>query len=300
MDHKRTYSAVTVTQSNFLVGKVGDYAMLVKMRLSLVVVISSVLGYLISADGFINYAHMGLLVAGGLFVTFAANSLNQVLEKDFDILMSRTANRPVATGRMKSSEAVLFAGLSCLVGIVMLGAINPLAALLGMISMVLYAFVYTPLKRYSTVAVAVGAVPGALPVMIGSAAVDGRITLMALCLFTVQFLWQFPHFWSIGFLGFDDYKKAGYRLLPEAYGEIDRNLGLSSMFYAALIIPVVWFACFRLDVTAGASAMISLCTLVYVYFGYKLQRDFDRSSARKLMFWSFLYLPLVLITFWLM
>lgn len=280
--------------------RLGDYAMLVKMRLSLVVVISSVLGYLISANGIINYSHMALLVTGGLFVTFAANSLNQVLEKDYDILMTRTANRPVATGRMKPSEAVLFAGLACLAGVLMLGAIHPLAALLGMISMILYAFIYTPLKRYSTVAVAVGAVPGALPVMIGSVAVDGRITLMALCLFVIQFLWQFPHFWSIGFLGFEDYKKAGYRLLPEADGEIDRNLGLSSMFYAALILPVVFFAFLRLDISVGASVLISIFTLVYIWFGYKLQQSFDRPSAMKLMFWSFFYLPLVLITFWLM
>jgi len=299
LQQKKTYVAVADERS-FLAGKIADYAMLVKMRLSLVVVFSSVLGYLISVGDKLLVNDLAVLVAGGMFVTFAANALNQVLEKDFDLLMARTANRPVATGRMKSSEAVLFAGLACLMGIGLLATLNPLSALLGMISMVIYAFVYTPLKRYSTAAVAVGAVPGALPVLIGATAVDGRITMMAVCLFVIQFLWQFPHFWSIGFLGFDDYKRAGYKLLPETDSEIDRNLGLSSMFYAALILPVVFFAFVRLDLSAISMVMLTIFTLIYIWLGYMLQKNFDRPSAMKLMFWSFLYLPLVLFTVWLM
>jgi protoheme IX farnesyltransferase len=272
--------------------------MLVKLRLSLVVVISSVLGYVVVAGGNGNAIDLLLLVAGGFLVTSAANALNQVLEKDFDILMTRTANRPVATGRMKSSEAVMFAGLSCLVGISILATFNPLTALLGMLSLIIYAFVYTPLKRYNTLAVAVGAIPGALPVMIGATAFDGTVTLLAFCLFAIQFLWQFPHFWSIGYLGFEDYKKAGYKLLPLNGEEIDRNLGISSMFYASLVIPVALFMYIRLDVSLLSTLIVALCTLIYVFLSYEMHRRFDRSAALKLMFFSFFYLPLVLITYW--
>ncbi|MBK8625844.1 MAG: protoheme IX farnesyltransferase [Saprospiraceae bacterium] len=279
--------------------KVRDYILLVKLRLSLVVVVSSILGYMVVANGNGNWVDLLLLAAGGFLVTSAANALNQVLEKDFDILMTRTANRPVATGRMKASEAVMFAGLSCLLGIVVLATFNPLTALLGMLSLIIYAFVYTPLKRYSTLAVAVGAIPGALPVMIGATAFSGTLTLFAFCLFAIQFLWQFPHFWSIGYLGFDDYKKAGYKLLPERMGQIDRNLGISSMFYAGLVIPVALFMFIRLDISIISTSFVMLCTLVYIYLSYGLHRSFDRSSALRLMFYSFFYLPLVLIAYWL-
>lgn len=279
--------------------KIRDYALLVKMRLTMVVVISSVFGYLIASGGLWSWDDLLLLVTGGFLVAGAANALNQVLEKDFDILMTRTANRPIATGRMKSSEGVMFAGLSVLVGVVILATFNTMTAFLGMFSFILYAFVYTPLKRYSTLAVPVGAIPGALPVMIGFTAFEGSITLMALSLFIIQFLWQFPHFWAIGFLGFDDYKKAGYKLLPEMEGKIDRNLGYSSMFYAVLVLPVLFIMYLRLDLSSAALVITLVLSLIYIYLGHVLQRDFDRKSALKLMFYSFFYLPLVLITFWL-
>ena len=273
---------------------------LVKMRLSLVVVGSSVLGYAIVSDGRGSFFDILVLALGGFLVTGAANALNQVLEKDYDILMLRTSNRPVATGRMKSSEAVMFAGISCLVGISMLAAFNPITAFLGMLSLILYSFVYTPLKRYSTLAVAVGAVPGALPVLIGATSFEGSISLFAFCLFVIQFLWQFPHFWSIGFLGFDDYKKAGYLLLPLNGEQIDRNLGLSSMFYASLIVPVTLFMFLGFGISIISTFLIVLFSLVYVYLSFDFHKKFDRASALKLMFFSFLYLPIVLISLWLL
>lgn len=271
--------------------------MLVKMRLSIVVVFSSLMGYVIASGSEVNLVKAVWLAIGGLLVTFAANALNQVLEKDFDILMTRTSDRPVATGRMKSSEAVMFAGLACLLGISILATFNPMTALLGMISLIIYAFVYTPLKRYSTLAVAVGAIPGALPVMIGFSAHDERITMMALSLFVIQFLWQFPHFWSIGFLGFDDYNKAGYKLLPVRDESIDRNLGLSSMFYALLTLPVALFMFMYLNVSFTSTIIVCFAGIVYMFYSYQLHKNFDRPSALKLMFYSFLYLPFVLFTY---
>lgn len=299
MNNQDTYTTTLVT-NKVKFSKLRDYVLLVKFRLSLVVVISSVLGYIIAASGSGTLTDLLLLVTGGFLVTSAANALNQVLEKDFDILMIRTADRPVATGRMKSSEAVMFAGLSCLVGISILALFNPLTALLGMLSLILYAFVYTPLKRYNTLAVAVGAIPGALPVMIGATAFDGTLTLLAFCLFTIQFLWQFPHFWSIGYLSFEDYKKAGYKLLPENNGNIDRNLGISSMFYASMVIPVALFMYIRIDVTLVSTILVIIFSLGYLYLSYGLHRAFDRSSALRLMFYSFFYLPLVLMSYWLL
>lgn len=271
--------------------------MLVKMRLSIVVVFSSLMGYVIASGSEVNLVKAVWLAIGGLLVTFAANALNQVLEKDFDSLMTRTSDRPVATGRMKSSEAVMFAGLACLLGISILATFNPMTALLGMISLIIYAFVYTPLKRYSTLAVAVGAIPGALPVMIGFSAHDERITMMALSLFVIQFLWQFPHFWSIGFLGFDDYNKAGYKLLPVRDESIDRNLGLSSMFYALLTLPVALFMFMYLNVSFTSTIIVCFAGIVYMFYSYQLHKNFDRPSALKLMFYSFLYLPFVLFTY---
>ena len=285
--------------TGFWTGKIKDYAILIKLKLSFVVVMFSVFGYLIVSNGNGSMADLILLIAGGFLVTSAANALNQVFEKDFDILMTRTANRPVAQGRMKSSEAVLFAGLSCLIGIVLLSIFNPLTAILGMLSLVIYAFVYTPMKRYSTLAVAVGAIPGALPVLIGATAFDGRVTMIAFCLFVIQFLWQFPHFWSIGFVGFEDYKKAGYKLLPSIGGEIDRKLGISSLLYAAMIIPVVIFMLSNLSVSLLSTSIVLGFCLVYMYLSYDLHRKFDRSAALRLMFFSFFFLPGVLLSYWL-
>jgi len=203
-----------VLSVNEVAAKIQDYLLLIKVRLSSVVVISSLLGYIIVSGGTGHWLDVWKLFFGGFLVTGAANALNQVFEKDYDILMTRTANRPVAAGRMKPTEGIIFAGLSCLVGILILASFNPITGLLGMLSLILYSFVYTPMKRISTVAVPIGAIPGALPVMIGVTAYEGRITMLALVLFVIQFLWQFPHFWAIGFLGYEDYAKAGYKLVP--------------------------------------------------------------------------------------
>lgn len=274
--------------------------MLVKMRLSLVVVFSSLMGYLIAAGSEIRWEHMLYLALGGFLVTASANTLNQVLEREYDQYMVRTSTRPLAASRMKVSEAVLFAGLSCLAGIIMLALLNPLTAMLGMLSLIIYAFIYTPLKRYSTLAVAVGAIPGALPVLIGFAAFDNKLTFVAFALFVIQFLWQFPHFWSIGFLSFDDYKKAGYKLLPEQNGTIDRSVGKVSGFYSLLIIPVITILYSLGIVSIRATIISALLTLIYFGLCMHLDKLFNRKAALILMFFSFVYLPLVLLTYWIL
>ncbi len=287
-------------ESGLRLSKLDDLYLLVKFRLSLMVVVSSMLAYLIAAGiGGLSWTIFGLLFIGGFGITAAANGINQVLEREFDIMMERTKNRPVAANRMKSSEAVLYSGLMLVIGTLCLSFINPMVAFLGMLSFILYAFLYTPLKRYSTVSVAVGAIPGAFPVLIGVVAHDGVITILALTLFMVQFLWQFPHFWAISFLSFDDYDRAGFKLLPKGQdGKIDKNLGAYSALYSLLIIPTVIIAYMvGLDTATWALAGIIFLTLIYTWMGVKLQLKKDRESALKLMFSSFFYLPFVLLLY---
>jgi protoheme IX farnesyltransferase len=230
-------------------------------------------------------------------VTGAANTLNQVLEKDYDRLMKRTADRPLAAGRMTVSEAVMFAGLQSLFGITFLAMFNPWAAFFGTFSLVLYAFLYTPLKRISPVAVFVGAIPGALPTLIGCVAAQGTLTPLALSLFTLQFLWQFPHFWSIGWLGFEDYRKAGYQLVPAKEGKPDRSIALQSFVFALCLVPVGLFP-YWMGVTGAISAgIVVVLSLAYAGFSWNFYRKTDRKSALMLMFFSFLYIPVSLLAF---
>lgn len=279
--------------------KVADYQSLVKLRLSLTVVFSSVMAYLIAANGSVEWLSVGMLAFGGFMVTGAANALNQVLEKDYDKLMARTADRPLATGRMATSEAVLAAGLMSLGGITLLAMFNPLTAFLGMVALLSYAYLYTPLKRVSPIAITVGAFPGALPTLIGCVAVEGEITMLGLALFSIQFIWQFPHFWAIGWLGHDDYKKAGYKFLSSPNGERDQTTGLQSFIYASILIPLGILP-FYLGVAGVISAIIAVVlAITYAIMGWNLYQKCNRKAALQLMFASFFYIPIVFVAFYL-
>lgn len=274
-------------------------AQLVKLRLTLTVVLSSVLAYLIALPWeFFEWSSLLLLAFGGFFTTASANVLNEVLEREYDAKMTRTMNRPLADERMKVGEAVLYAGLFALLGIVFLALFNPLTSFLGTFALVIYAFIYTPMKRISPISVVIGAIPGALPVLIGSVAAEGRLTLLGLILFTFQFLWQFPHFWSIGWLGFEDYSKAGYKLLPvDSNGNPDRSIGLQSLLYVMFLFPVGVLP-FVFGFSGWMSLIVvSLMTMIYFIFSFKFNRDFDRKSALGLMFCSFVYIPVSLVVF---
>lgn len=272
-----------------------DYGVLVKFKLNITVVISAVFAYFIALKGETNWFSVCILFFGGFFVTGAANALNQILERDFDKLMERTKNRPLITGRVTAPEAILVAGIMSLIGIGLLSMFNPLTAVLGMISLVLYSFVYTPLKRVSPVAVMVGAIPGALPTMIGAVAEQGHMTHLALTLFALQFFWQFPHFWAIAWLGDEDYKKAGFNLLPSSSGQLDSSIGMQAFGYALFLIPIGILP-YTFHATGLISAVaITLFTVVYAYYSWMLYKKCDRIAARNLMFCSFFYLPLSLI-----
>lgn len=289
--------AQTATLVNSLSQKVADYGLLVKFKLTLTVVFSAVMAYLIAAKSAVNWPDAVMLFIGGFLVTGAANALNQVLERDHDLKMTRTANRPVAAARMEVSEAVLVAGLLAFFGISTLALFNPMAALLGMLSLVSYAFIYTPMKRMTPLAVAVGAVPGALPVLIGAVAFDGKITSLALMLFNIQFLWQFVHFWAIAWLADEDYKNAGFYLLPSRNGEKDKTTGLMSMIFGLLLIASSVTGYYMGYTGLLASLFLVALNGYWTFNCWKLYQECSREAARRQMFTSFAHLPLTLLAF---
>ncbi len=293
MKRTNTYTATSTTAKAY--SKWQDYLLLVKHKLSITVVFTSLLGYLIMSGMDFKFVDLLLLTIGGFLVTGAANAINEVLEKDYDALMVRTSIRPLADGRMSIAEAVLFAGISCLAGVTLLSVFNPITGVLGMMSFLIYSFIYTPMKRIGTLSVAIGAVPGALPLLIGCTAFEGHISLMAIGLFSVQFLWQFPHFLSIGYLGFDDYKKAGFKLVPSENGIIDRKIGWHTLFYCILIIPVT-VAMYYLGLVSVTAFILNLIVSIgFAHYAYQFNQDFNKQTARKLMFSSFAFMPFYLL-----
>lgn len=279
-----------------------DFSALVKLRLSLTVVLSSMLAYLIALpSGQFSWWALFVLFSGGFLTTAAANILNEVLERDFDKQMERTKNRPLAEGRWSTSEAVLYAGFMSLIGISFLALFNPWTAFLGTFSLVSYAFVYTPWKRVNPAAVLIGAVPGALPALIGCAAAQGGITSLGITLFVIQFFWQLPHFYAIGYLGYADYKKAGFKLVPENNaGEVNATqLGRDSFIAAVALLPLAFVPTYLGVVSVGAASVVALLGLVFSYFAWSFWRSPERKTALQMMFASFAYIPLAFLVYWL-
>lgn len=287
---KEAVKSIKEYQSNWLM----DYALLFKHKLTIFVVFSAMMSYLASLSGPVDWLKFTILFIGGFCITAAANALNEVLEKDYDKLMKRTANRPLSAGRMSVSHAVFVAGVLWVIGMVCLAYFNALASLLGAMAVVSYAFVYTPLKRYSPAAVLVGAFPGAIPLLIGNVAAVGYIDQMGIFLFAVQFIWQFPHFWAIGWLGFDEYKLAGYKLIASKDGERDPNTGIHAAIYACLFIPVAVFGYYAGLIGINAMILMMVSALGFAWFGYRLYTNGTRKAALQLMFASLFYLAIAL------
>ena len=275
--------------------KLRDYNQLIKFRLTFTVVLSAVLGFLLGNQGAIVYQDLFALILGGFLVVSASNGINQIIEKDFDKLMSRTANRPIAQNRMSILEAGIFCAITAIVGVSILGLyLNTYAALLGFASLMSYAFIYTPLKRVSPIAVLVGAFPGAIPPLLGWVAATGGFSYAAVSLFLLQFFWQFPHFWAIAWILDDDYKKAGYRLLPTKSGR-SKASAMQVILYSATLIPLS-FLPFAFGVTGWISMVIVLLSsIALLAIGIKLYRTLEIKDAKRLMFASILYNPLTLI-----
>lgn len=276
--------------------KVRDYQQLIKTRLTALVVFSAAITYLTAAKGAVSGFDLAILSIAGFLVVAASNGLNQIIERNYDILMIRTANRPVATNRMSVTEAAIASATMGIVGVALMSIyLNQLTGLLAFASLISYAFIYTPLKRISPVSVFVGAFPGALPVLIGWTAFSGHITSEALILFGVQFIWQFPHFWSIAWILDEDYKRAGFKMLP-SYGK-DPKTALQNLAFALLLIPV-GFLPTQEGFTGITSGIIAIgAGLTMSYFAFRLYKTCDNKDAKRLMFASFLYLPLVQLAY---
>ena len=290
---------ISKSTSFVLASKVKDYFLLIKFTLSFMVVFSTVVSYLLAPGITFSLPQVLLLFVGGMLVTGSANAINQVLEKETDALMMRTAKRPVASGRMHVREAWIFAALSGLAGCYIMYTFSLEAALLSALSLVIYGFLYTPLKKVNSVAVLVGAVPGALPCLIGWVAAfqpgQENNWLGGWILFGIQFLWQFPHFWAIAWVAHKDYSAAGFKLLPSDKGPT-KFTALQTIIYSALMIPV-GFLPYLYQMSGIESMWILLgCNLCMVYLSTRLFVKMDVGSARKVMFGSYFYLMMVFLS----
>lgn len=279
--------------------KWADFSKLIKTRLTSLVVFSASISFLIGsrANGHIVWIDWIKLIVGGFLVTSAANAFNEIIEKDLDKLMKRTMDRPIPSGKMTTGQALVLGLGMGMAGTYLLGSLNLLTGLLSVFSILLYAFAYTPLKRKSPIAVFVGAIPGALPPLIGyvAAQVHGRIDEIALILFAIQFIWQFVHFWAIAWVLDDDYKLAGFRLLPS--GKRDLTSAVITFIFAIALVPVSLLPTFYGYGGYWVGGVSLICSLTFLYQSFMLLRTRQIPEARKLMFGSFFYLPLVQIMF---
>lgn len=286
---------ISTSISHIVLSRINAYNQLAKTRLSLLVVFSSIMAYLFESATF-SWMSIFVLGLGGFLVTASSNTINQILEKETDKLMNRTMNRPLPSGNLTIIEATIFAGLTGVIGIGLLSFyFNPLSGLLAALSLLIYAFIYTPFKRISPAAVFIGAVPGALPLLIGSTVATGHITLAGFVLFTIQFMWQMPHFWAIAWLLNDDYSRAGFSLLPSGKGK-SRDAALQILPYNILLI-ISSVLPYAFGIAGSLSLVISLiCGFLFMYTAVQLCIDLSDKSAKKLMFASFFYIPIVQIS----
>lgn len=290
-----TVISETKTSMNTLLS---DLKQLTKVGLSLSVVFSSVAGYLLGVD-VVNFVTLLLLAIGGFFMVGASNAFNQIIEKDTDAIMQRTKNRPLPTGRMSVNFAMFVAILFTILGLAILYSINPKTALFGAVSIFLYTCAYTPLKSVTPLTVFVGAIPGAIPFMLGWVAATNHFGIEAGFLFMIQFFWQFPHFWAIGWLQDEEYKKAGFNMLP--MNKKDKNAVKQIIFYTVIMILVSVAPVLKVSgdfyIHPITAVLVALLGVYMLYFGFKLHKSETNIDARKLMLSSILYITLVPIIY---
>jgi protoheme IX farnesyltransferase len=271
---------------------------LTKFRLTLSVVFSSFISYFLGVE-VIDYIQVSLLLIGGILIVGSSNIFNQIIEKDLDKLMARTKNRPLPKKEISQRLALFIAVICSLLGIFLMYLINVKVAILASISLFLYTAVYTPMKLISPLSVFIGAIPGAFPFMIGWVAATNNIGIEAVTLFLMQFFWQFPHFWSIGWSQNRDYQKAGFKMLPT--GKKDNSTSAQILFYSfwAVIISIIPFFGFtgELKLSPIGLIVVLLLGIFLIYKSYKLFIDGKNKNARKLMVTSVIYLTFVQLTF---
>ncbi|SHF84503.1 protoheme IX farnesyltransferase [Flavobacterium segetis] len=278
-----------------------DFREITKARLAISVVFSSIAGFMLGITDFqsLNWIVLLKLSIGGYCMVGASNAFNQVIEKDLDALMDRTKNRPVPAGRMSGTVGLIVASLLTIIGIILLYSINPKTAMFGAISIFLYTSVYTPLKTMTSLSVFVGAFPGAIPFMLGWVAATGEFGIEAGTLFLIQFFWQFPHFWAIGWFLYDDYEKAGFFMLPT--GKKDKGTALQIILYTvwlilASLLPVFGYTG-RLFITPIAAVVVFLLGLWMLFYAIRLYKLRTPKAARTLMLVSVLYITLLQLVY---
>lgn len=278
-----------------------DFKAITKAGLAISVVFSSIAGFVLGNNSFDSSSWLVLLklAIGGYCMVGASNAFNQVIEKDLDALMDRTKNRPVPAGRMSSTVALVIASLLTIIGIALLFTINPKTAMFGAISIFLYTSIYTPLKTVTSLSVFVGAFPGAIPFMLGWVAATGNFGIEAGTLFLIQFFWQFPHFWAIGWFLFEDYEKAGFFMLPT--GKKDKGTALQIILYTvwliiASLLPVLGHTG-QLYITPVAAVVVFLLGLWMLYYGVRLYKLRTAKAARTLMLVSVSYITLLQLVY---
>ena len=276
--------------------KIKDYKELIKLTLSFTVVFTCVISFLLVPNNGYNWTMITILFAAGLLITGSANAINQAVEKDSDALMKRTANRPVASGRMSVAEAYTFALIAGVLGCIMMWYFfNLTSALLSAFSLFLYAFIYTPLKKVNSVSVLIGGFPGAFPCLIGWVAgfYDQPIDWTGgWVLFAIQFIWQFPHFWAIAWVAHQDYTKVGFKLLPSKEGPT-KFTALQAIMYSVLMIPIGILPKYFGMTGTTSMWIIIIANLFMVMQCIRLYISMDVKAARKVMFSSYIYLPIV-------
>ncbi len=283
----------TQQEPTFSYSRVKDYMQLVKMRLASLVVFSAAMAYMMAPSATFEWKGLLFLLLGGFLVTGSSNAFNQIIEKDLDKLMTRTADRPLPAGRMAVKDATIFASITGIMGIAILWlGLNPLSGILGALALILYTLLYTPLKRITPFAVFIGAFPGAIPPMLGWVAATNNLDINAWVLFTIQFIWQFPHFWAIAWVLDDDYKKAGFKMLPSPGGR-DKNSAFQTMIYALSLVPLSFVPHYFNMIGLFSTIILCICGIGFFIQAVSLYKKCDIKSARQLMFGSFIYLPIV-------
>ena len=271
---------------------------LIKYRLSLSVVFSSVASYLIAFEVF-SLLTFTLLILGGFFVVGASNGFNQIIERNRDALMTRTLNRPLPTGGLNVNQAILVCLILSFLGLFMLYTINFRTAFFGFVSMIIYLAIYTPLKPITPLSVFFGAIPGAIPFMLGWVAVTNKFSIETGILFMIQFFWQFPHFWAIGWVSHDDYIKAGFKMLPS--GKRDNSTAFQIVFYTIwmILVSTLPYFSFTGDFTIGLySLLLILASGCFMLFqAIRLMKYKDKQNAIRLMYTSIFYLSFIQIIF---
>jgi protoheme IX farnesyltransferase len=289
-------SSIKSSVSN--VSVITDFKEITKMGLSISVVFSALAGYLLGAET-VDFVILVLLAFGGYFMVGASNAYNQIIERELDILMDRTKNRPIPSGRMSVRTAFLVATSFTLAGLAMLYAINPKTAMWGAISIFLYTCAYTPLKTKTPLAVFIGAIPGAIPFMLGWVAARGGFGIEAGTLFAIQFFWQFPHFWSLGWFLYEDYEKGGFYMLPT--GKKDKGTAVQIILYTiwtviVSIIPVIGFTG-DLKLSVIGAILIFILGIVMLVYAFRLFQLRTVKAAKQLMLAMVSYITLLQIIY---